>query len=333
MFPPPPPMNSLSKPAGGGGGKETYDVFQPVTSVQVRWPQLSDAERLDRALELYAINSNASVPWYDESQNPCLKPHPDDFRPHEQHIRKLERKCLKYGIRPEIRGQPWALMSENNRPPYLLISWGSLTRAAYRAAQAHPDNQLLKKSMQRPLNGVQGSVVEGADNRSFDIGYLILLTTLTVYVSLHSVSKHVVTVNGDEHIYLSYLHGCYNQETLFINAIFIERLSESENPCFQRHTQTSSIHKLYESKVVLFHAKTPQDVTNFLRDFHNKWNDALGKSFLSIILESRQHNLSWLAHAKLKKLSATNCGKGENSFAARCWTYVCPPWSHWVGPW
>lgn len=135
------------------GPPADVDVFHPATSVQVRWPHLSDAERLERALEIYAINTSASVPWYDEARNPMLKPHPDNCRPHEQHIRKLERKCLKYGIRPEIRGQPWAVMSENNRAPYLLISWGSLSRAAYRAAQANPENQLLKKSMDRPLTG------------------------------------------------------------------------------------------------------------------------------------------------------------------------------------
>lgn len=76
------------------------------------------------------------------------------------------------------------------------------------------------------------------------------------------------------------------------------------------------------AKVVLFHAKTPRDVTDFLRDFHNRWTDALGKSFLSIILESRAHNMAWLAHARLNKITAANCGKAETSFPARCWNYV-----------
>ena len=80
-----------------------------------------------------------------------------------------------------------------------------------------------------------------------------------------------------------------------------------------------------DAQVVLFHAKTLKDITDFLRDFHNKWTDALGKSFLSVILDARQHNQSWLAHAKLNRISAASCGRGENSFATRCWAYVCLP--------
>lgn len=74
--------------------------------------------------------------------------------------------------------------------------------------------------------------------------------------------------------------------------------------------------------MILFHVKTPRDVTDFLRDFHNRWTDALGKSFLSILMEARNHNLAWLAHAKLNRITAGNCGKGEQSFAARCWHFV-----------
>ena len=91
------------------------------------------------------------------------------------------------------------------------------------------------------------------------------------------------------------------------------------------------------SEVVLFHSRTPKDVTDFLRDFHNKWTDALGKSFLSVIMESREHNLAWLAHAKLHRITAANCGKGESSFAAKCWQYVCLCHQHpfgrldWIG--
>ena len=136
------------------GSVSAVDVFAACPSVQIRWPGLTDAELLEKAMEIYSINSSASVPWFNEANVPQLLPHPDNCRPHEQHIRKLEKKCLKFGIRPEIRGQPWAVMSEGNQPPYLLISWGSLSRAAYRAAAAEPNNQLLKRSMQRPLTGV-----------------------------------------------------------------------------------------------------------------------------------------------------------------------------------
>ena len=65
--------------------------------MQVRWPGISDAERLERALEIYAINNSASVPWFDEAGNPSMKP----YRPHEQHIRKLEKKNTAFAQRFE----------------------------------------------------------------------------------------------------------------------------------------------------------------------------------------------------------------------------------------
>ncbi|CAJ1439334.1 unnamed protein product [Effrenium voratum] len=186
-------VSALAGPAAargsGGGGSHGCEIFEPMVSVQARWPDLPDAEKLERIYDLYAISTSASVPWWDESGNPLMKPHPDNYRPHEQHIRKLEKKCLKYGIRPEIRGQPWALMSASNAPPYQMLSWGSLTRAAYRAASAEPHNEILKRSMSRPLTGA---------------GALETLKAL----------------------------------------------------------------------VILFHVKTPRDVTDFLRDFHNRWTDA-----------------------------------------------------------
>lgn len=147
---------SMVLPRGGGNGTMpmTVDIFESQTSVQVRWPGLSEAERLEKALSVYSISTNASIHWFDESGHPLMKPHPDNNRPHEQHIKKLIKKCQKFGVRPEIRGQPWAVMSDNNKPPYLMVSWGSLSRAAYRALQESPENVLLAKSMERPLSGV-----------------------------------------------------------------------------------------------------------------------------------------------------------------------------------
>lgn len=74
-----------------GAKTSTIDVFSQCPSVQVRWPGMSDAAHLEKALEIYSISTSASIPWFNDRGEPQLRPHHDNFRPHEQHIRKLEK--------------------------------------------------------------------------------------------------------------------------------------------------------------------------------------------------------------------------------------------------
>ena len=72
-----------------------------------------------------------------------------------------------------------------------------------------------------------------------------------------------------------------------------------------------------------FHWRTPLDVIIFLRDLHNKWDDALGLTWLIVLTNSRDHNQSFLAYAKAKvpPMTSRSLG-GANAWAMACWKYV-----------
>jgi hypothetical protein len=72
----------------------------------------------------------------------------------------------------------------------------------------------------------------------------------------------------------------------------------------------------------MLHCRTPTDVLVFLRDFHNRWHMGAGKSFVDLTLESKDHNTTWLVHARANKIFNNTCGKGVDSFAGRAWTFV-----------
>eukprot|EP00959_Pyramimonas_sp_CCMP1952_P199040 4163201-Pyramimonas_sp.AAC.1 len=53
-----------------------------------------------------------------------------------------------------VRGQPWAIMSEGDKPPYKLVSCGALTRAIYNAFDREPQNKNVIETLNAGLEGV-----------------------------------------------------------------------------------------------------------------------------------------------------------------------------------
>eukprot|EP00972_Heterocapsa_arctica_P042947 6331637-Heterocapsa_arctica.AAC.1 len=59
------------------------------------------------------------------------------------------------GVAAGVRGQPWAQLSKGSRPPYKMLSFGTLTRAIYEAHRRNPTNPNVQaivssaESMQR----------------------------------------------------------------------------------------------------------------------------------------------------------------------------------------
>ena len=80
------------------------------------------------------------MPWFMEDGQPMFICHPENIRHQEQSILQGVRSIVENGIIAEARGKPWAVASKGNAPPYQLISFGTISRAMYRAVEEHGKN-------------------------------------------------------------------------------------------------------------------------------------------------------------------------------------------------
>ena len=97
---------------------------------------------LQRIIKLYGVPTliNATVPWYDEQgQNNCVC-HKENERHHAAVIDDYTETIRENGAVQCARGAPFAIMNTTAiGRPYLLITFGSLSRGVYNAAIKYPD--------------------------------------------------------------------------------------------------------------------------------------------------------------------------------------------------
>ena len=74
--------------------------------------------------------------------------------------------------------------------------------------------------------------------------------------------------------------------------------------------------------VVLLHHRTPKDITDFLRDFHNRWHGGADKSFTDLVAEVPQLHAGWQAFCASRGLTSRSCGTGAESYTARNWAWL-----------
>ena len=63
---------------------------------------------------------------------------------------------FKTGLVQGVRGQAWAVLSPGGKPPYRLISFGTLAEAVYAAAEKEPQHPLIRASI---ALGLQSAIV------------------------------------------------------------------------------------------------------------------------------------------------------------------------------
>lgn len=76
------------------------------------------------------------------------------------------------------------------------------------------------------------------------------------------------------------------------------------------------------SKVTVFHCKTPRYILVWLRDWHNAWHAGQGQSLVERYLKIPQIEATFACMSKAKGWQARSCGKGEDSWRGRKWTFV-----------
>ncbi len=52
-------------------------------------------------------------------------------------------------------------------------------------------------------------------------------------------------------------------------------------------------------QAVVLHSRTPHDVCEYLKDFHNRWHSGAGATVLELVTSSLDIDKAWLAHASL----------------------------------
>ncbi len=123
-------------------------------SVRARFPNAGEGQQLlDLIVEVYAINTRVTVPFFvDGAKN--LVPHECNQRKHDQIMRKYIDSVRTYGILPEVRGRCWAVAPPTFNGPLRLLTWGTLSRAAYAAFEQDRTNPKVALSMERGIPDV-----------------------------------------------------------------------------------------------------------------------------------------------------------------------------------
>ena len=66
---------------------------------------------------------------------------------------------------------------------------------------------------------------------------------------------------------------------------------------------------------------TPDDVLEFLINFHNGFHGGAGLSFVEIIRQCPKYESEWLAHAGLRGYT-NRCGDGQHAYYTLCWSFL-----------
>ena len=93
-----------------------------------------------------------TLPFFDEKGGQALERHELNRRQVKAVENRFTKSVLQHGNVPGVRGAPWATGTWGS-PPYKLITYGTLSRAVYRAVAADPDNKVVQLSVARGLVG------------------------------------------------------------------------------------------------------------------------------------------------------------------------------------
>ena len=74
--------------------------------------------------------------------------------------------------------------------------------------------------------------------------------------------------------------------------------------------------------VTIFHTKTPKYIRTWLRDWHNQWHSGQGQSLVERYQKIPVIDATFACLCKAKGWQARTCGKGEDSWRGRKWTFV-----------
>jgi hypothetical protein len=114
-------------------------------NILVRYSGLSDGLLLlQRVKQDYAVpgKQDIQVQLFDEDGRDNFIVHESNDRDGEQSILDWMDRIKQYGVVGDVRGKPWAVCSKGYKPPYRLVSFGSVGRALYRIAKLYKEGKI-----------------------------------------------------------------------------------------------------------------------------------------------------------------------------------------------
>eukprot|EP00959_Pyramimonas_sp_CCMP1952_P368765 7724312-Pyramimonas_sp.AAC.1 len=129
--------------------------FQPCETIYQRpgLKNLKGAALLEKLWDMYAVTGqrDITVKFFTESGQRTMKPHPLNERRQDTVVAEYTESIKEDGNVAGVRGDPWAVFSPGGQLPYLMISYGTLSRAVYRAAAEDPKNKMVKLTLKQGL--------------------------------------------------------------------------------------------------------------------------------------------------------------------------------------
>ena len=119
--------------------------YLDMDSINARYPDLEGQLLLNRVIEDFAIHQEENVPLFTTDPStgqpqPLCAPHVDNHRKQQLVVDSYKQSVLQHGVVWGVRGSPWAMYSAGNRPPYHMLTWGTMVRGIYDALQQDPTN-------------------------------------------------------------------------------------------------------------------------------------------------------------------------------------------------
>jgi hypothetical protein len=121
-------------------------------SVFLRFPGVEMGEpMLEQLNRVYKRSKPLHVQWYDEDGVPQLVCHELNHRRQAAVINGYIDSIRTYGVSQSVRGAACAVPSKGGGPPYRLLTFGFLSRAAYAAMQQYRGEKKIEECRNKGL--------------------------------------------------------------------------------------------------------------------------------------------------------------------------------------
>jgi len=95
------------------------------------------------------------VPYFDKDGQRTVEPHPTNIRPQDSAVQEYVSLLERFGVCSGCRGEPWAVWSGSNMEakqyPLLMVTWGTLVRSVYIAAERGAGNDMVQATLEMGL--------------------------------------------------------------------------------------------------------------------------------------------------------------------------------------
>eukprot|EP00969_Alexandrium_andersonii_P259015 11452528-Alexandrium_andersonii.AAC.1 len=122
------------------GGDPLDAMFRPMPSIQKRYPGLEGKVLLDKIVRTYGVHNDITLPFFDKHEHRALFRHPRNQRLQTLVETNYKNSILDKGIMQGVRGTAWCTYSKGRTLPYLMVTYGTLSSAFYRAHTEQPYN-------------------------------------------------------------------------------------------------------------------------------------------------------------------------------------------------